>query len=696
MGHADPFLGKVVTGEQGRYRLEEVVGKGSMARVYRGRDLERDAPCAVKVLRERRMDAELQARFKQEALLGQTFRHAHAVAVRDHGLHEGRPFLVMDLVEGRPLDELMRERGRYEPAEAATLVATVARTLADAHAKGILHRDVKPSNVLVSKAGKVLLMDFGLAKDTTNQDLHLTYQGELLGTPSYMSPEQARGQPADARSDVHALGVILYELLTARLPYPSDSVDETLRLLRESTPPAPRSLEPSIPRELEAIVLRAMARDPAERTPSCARLAEELAVWLTGPAPRAGVLRPVALVLGLIVLGLGAGWGIHAALQPGVEAPDDPAPTTGPAPPAHAPLDPAAARREALERRLAEHPEDGGTWLELARLQLQRGDVEGAAASLDTVVERGDAAAVKQVPELRVELDATRSALTRVYEAAQAERRGFDAGAALRRVQQELLRQPDAALLRSAEGVLLADHGQWRAAVAALEAATALDPTAGPTRETFEAIRERAVGAKPGAPPGAPLWASWEPFLGGAWREVSPGVVAGSEPGLGMYSLCGLISRQERTRGDHYRLRVQLRLLSGQPGCYGGLILGARESEDFLAVYVFHDEHDARRHFKASELERLRRQSGAWPKFVRVGRVRQGEWSHVATQVTHFPDEGQVALEAVVEGQSLHVLVNGSPALETSLPFAPAGRVGLIKYYDSAIEAQGFELVQLD
>jgi predicted Ser/Thr protein kinase len=258
----------------GPYEIISELGRGGMGVVYRGRQPGLDREVAIKVmLGGNHATPEQQARFAREARAAGRLRHPRIVRVFDVGEHEGLPYIVMDFVPGRSLDDVIGDAGPLDAGDAADLTRAVAEGMHHAHESGVIHRDLKPANVIIGGEGRPFVTDFGLAREVSAEGL--TASGTALGTPQYMAPEQARGEATDPRTDVYGIGAILYECLVGRPPFEGDSPLAVLaRVIREDPVP-PSRLALNVPRQLELICLTALAKEPERRYASAAALAED-------------------------------------------------------------------------------------------------------------------------------------------------------------------------------------------------------------------------------------------------------------------------------------------------------------------------------------------------------------------------------------------------------------------------------------
>jgi len=263
----------------GRYRLIELLGQGGMATIYRARDSQLERDVAVKLLRpEYGRDPDFLSRFRQEAQSAASLNHPNIVSVFDYGQDPAGPFIVMELIDGEDLAALIRRTGALSPRQAAGLTAEVARALEIAHRRGIVHRDVKPHNVMLAADGRIKVADFGIARAVA--EAQMTLPGTTMGSVHYFSPEQARGENTTPASDVYSLGIVLYELLTGRRPWEGDSAAAIAMARLTGAPPAPSAARAGVPPALDAIARRAMALEPADRYPSGAAMADALEAFL--------------------------------------------------------------------------------------------------------------------------------------------------------------------------------------------------------------------------------------------------------------------------------------------------------------------------------------------------------------------------------------------------------------------------------
>ncbi len=265
----------------GRYELDGVVGRGGMAEVYRARDIRLDRIVAIKTLRaDLARDQIFQARFRREAQSAASLNHPNIVAVYDTGEDMATgvpvPYIVMEYVDGRTVRDLLQEGHRLLPNRSLEIIDGVLRALDYSHQAGIVHRDIKPGNVMVTRNGDVKVMDFGIARAMSDAQATMTQTAQVIGTAQYLSPEQARGERVDSRSDLYSAGCLLYELLTGRPPFTGDSpVAIAYQHVRENPIP-PSQVDPDVPAWADAIVLKAMAKAPADRYQTAADMRADL------------------------------------------------------------------------------------------------------------------------------------------------------------------------------------------------------------------------------------------------------------------------------------------------------------------------------------------------------------------------------------------------------------------------------------
>src|SRR6476646_8050360 len=259
-----------------RYELEELVGTGGMSSVYRAHDRLLDRKVALKVLHQHYSeDEDYVERFRREARAVAALSHPNIVTVIDRGEHAGRQFIVFEYIDGENLKALIQRRGPAPVTTALELAMQIARGLSCAHQQGLVHRDVKPQNILLNGDGQAKVTDFGIARSLDVQH-GMTQTGTVLGTSDYIAPEQAQGQRVDEHTDVYSLGVVLYELLTTEVPFPGENfVAVAMRHINEPPPPI-RDKRPDVPERVDAAIQRAMAKDPADRFPTMVDFCREL------------------------------------------------------------------------------------------------------------------------------------------------------------------------------------------------------------------------------------------------------------------------------------------------------------------------------------------------------------------------------------------------------------------------------------
>ncbi|MFU8853893.1 Stk1 family PASTA domain-containing Ser/Thr kinase [Micromonospora sp. SL1-18] len=266
----------------GRYQVGELLGYGGMAEVHRGRDLRLGRDVAIKMLRaDLARDATFQMRFRREAQNAASLNHPAIVAVYDTGEEtsatgETLPFIVMEFVNGRTLKEVLGAEGRLQPRRALEICADMCAALEFSHRHGIIHRDIKPGNVMLTQTGQVKVMDFGIARALASGATTMTQTSAVIGTAQYLSPEQARGEAVDARSDVYAAGCVLFELLCGHPPFVGDSpVSVAYQHVREA-PPTPSTINPDVNQAVDAIVLKALSKNPLNRYQSAGEMRADL------------------------------------------------------------------------------------------------------------------------------------------------------------------------------------------------------------------------------------------------------------------------------------------------------------------------------------------------------------------------------------------------------------------------------------
>ncbi|HSB75203.1 MAG TPA: protein kinase, partial [Terriglobales bacterium] len=261
-----------------RYQVEALLGEGGMGAVYRAYDRELDRTVALKLIRpELGSDPTMSQRFRQELLLASKISHKNILRIHDLGEANGTKFISMAYVEGEDLHQLLLREGKLPVSRAVSLAKQLCAALEAAHAEGVVHRDLKPQNILLDKAGQVYVSDFGLAKSLQADATRVTMSGQFLGTPRYMSPEQALAAAVDHRSDLYSLGLILYEMVTGEIPFKADSTLQTMYLRVHEKPADPRQLNPDLPDYLVQIILHCLETEPPQRYQSAREILDDLA-----------------------------------------------------------------------------------------------------------------------------------------------------------------------------------------------------------------------------------------------------------------------------------------------------------------------------------------------------------------------------------------------------------------------------------
>jgi serine/threonine-protein kinase len=359
----------------GRYQLVELLGQGGMATIFRGHDTQLGRDVAVKVLRaEYGRDPAFVARFRQEAQSAAALSHPNVVQVFDYGMEAGDPFIVMEMIDGGDLAAVLKERGAFEPLAAARIAQQIYEALDAAHGRGIVHRDIKPTNVLLTTAGRVKVADFGIARAFS--EAQLTMPGTTLGSVHYFSPEQARGEMVTTASDVYSAGLVLFEMLTGKRAWTGDSAGAVAVARLAGDPPAPSSLRSGVPQILDIAVRRALARVPADR-PTAGDLAALLGRYIADPAGAAAVIAGVSAA-GAGMAGSAADLGAATAVPPprvpsepqrGIAYGPQPSQSPYGSPQNYAGVAPGAIRRGAGARQVAyadeeeeEDPQSAGAW----------------------------------------------------------------------------------------------------------------------------------------------------------------------------------------------------------------------------------------------------------------------------------------------------------------------------------------------
>src|ERR1700722_14833307 len=300
-----------------RYEIMQMLGQGGMGAVYKAKDLELDRIVALKVIRpELAIHPDTPARFKQELILARQITHRNVIRIFDLSEASGIKFITMEFIEGQDLKSLVTEKGRISFEEAAGFIEQVCLALEAAHAEGVVHRDLKPQNIMVDKQGRASVMDFGIARSVEAGGMTMT--GMVVGTPEYMSPEQVMGERVDVRSDLFTMGVIFYELLVGAMPYQSDSLQGAMFKRTREIPKPPKEVDPAVPQILSDITAKCLQIDPARRYQSSREIITDLESWHGGAkrSPVTGLSRkpfapsPLLIVAAalVVIVVAAAGW----------------------------------------------------------------------------------------------------------------------------------------------------------------------------------------------------------------------------------------------------------------------------------------------------------------------------------------------------------------------------------------------------
>ena len=308
----------------GRYEIKEELGKGSMGVVYLAHDPQIDRLIALKVLRQDRLTSEaFVQRFLKEARTIGRLSHPNIVTIYDIGLDRETIFIAMEFLEGDPLNKIMGER-EVSYVEIISLGLQMAEALHYAHGKGVVHRDVKPSNIIVNPNGRIKITDFGIAHIEDPTASMQTQAGEILGTPAYMSPEQVLGRPVDGRADLFSLGIILYEMTAGRRPFQGDSMPAVFRAVTQENPEPPDRVKPAVSPSLSGVIMKCLEKDPVKRFETGETLAHALGNLLAGgemadekpgPVQQKSRISPPLILLVIVLVVLGAG-GLYYFLTP--------------------------------------------------------------------------------------------------------------------------------------------------------------------------------------------------------------------------------------------------------------------------------------------------------------------------------------------------------------------------------------------
>ncbi|MFM7064363.1 MAG: Stk1 family PASTA domain-containing Ser/Thr kinase, partial [Actinomycetes bacterium] len=308
-----------------RYEITKAIARGGMARVYLARDRSLDRPVAVKELvPEFAADESFVERFRREAQAAANLTHPNIVGVYDWGTQDSTYFIIMEFVDGPVLSKVLRDEGPLHPRRAAELASEVAAALGFAHSRGVVHRDVKPGNVILTSSGQAKVTDFGIARAMSAPEENLTQAGSVMGTATYFSPEQAQGLPVDQRSDLYSLGVVLFEMVTGRTPFTGETPLAIAYKHVQDQPPAPSTLVSGLPTGLEAVIMKLLRKRPEDRYATAEELRADLRRFLSGQATLAEQERAAAV--GTPTSAVAATAGAVAATELAPEPAADPEP----------------------------------------------------------------------------------------------------------------------------------------------------------------------------------------------------------------------------------------------------------------------------------------------------------------------------------------------------------------------------------
>jgi serine/threonine-protein kinase len=276
----------------GKCKIVGYIGRGGMGTVWLGEHLFLRRQVAIKILHnDLSSDPEEMARFEREAIAAARLDHENIVRIHDVDEDHGRPYIVNEYVDGEDLEEVIRKKSPLPILRALHITRVVAKALEHSHAAGVVHRDIKPGNILIAKDGRIKITDFGLAREAGHREIPLE-DGTVLGTPFFASPEQISGLPADGRTDIYSLGVTLYTMLTGRRPFGGRSPDSVVKKHLQAPRPSPRLWRPALSRPIELLVQKMMAVKPVDRHPSAKALRHEIELILRQMKPKTGGVRP--------------------------------------------------------------------------------------------------------------------------------------------------------------------------------------------------------------------------------------------------------------------------------------------------------------------------------------------------------------------------------------------------------------------